>query len=140
MDLYRRERRRQSRQRQIAKTASEGLQRGEPGTFVYVVKPDNTVSVRPVKLGTTDEGYVAVLSGLDPGDTVVIDGTDRLRDGAPVSVAAPGKSGTAGAATSHAGSAASPSAGSTPAPGQVRQGGHGGGSSSGGEAARPEAQ
>jgi multidrug efflux system membrane fusion protein len=38
------------------------VQRGEPGTFVYVINANNTVSVRPVKLGPTDGGYVAVLS------------------------------------------------------------------------------
>ena len=58
------------------------VQRGEPGTFVYVINADNTVSVRPIKVGPTDGGYQAVLSGLQPGDRVVTDGTDRLRDGA----------------------------------------------------------
>ena len=65
------------------------VQRGEPGTYVYVITADNTVSVRPVKLGPTDGGYMAVLSGLQPGERVVTDGTDRLRDGAPVTVPAP---------------------------------------------------
>jgi multidrug efflux system membrane fusion protein len=64
------------------------VQRGEPGTFVYVIDANSTVSVRPVKLGPTDGGYAAVLSGLQPGDRVVTDGTDRLRDGAPVTVPA----------------------------------------------------
>ena len=68
------------------------VQRGEPGTFVYVINANNTVSVRPVKLGPTDGGYAAVLSGLQPGDRVVTDGTDRLRDGAKVTVPAPGRS------------------------------------------------
>ena len=67
------------------------VQRGEPGTFVYVVTADNTVAVRPVKLGPTDGGYVAVLSGLQPGERVVTDGTDRLRDGAAVIVPAQGE-------------------------------------------------
>jgi multidrug efflux system membrane fusion protein len=62
------------------------VQRGEPGTFVYVINANNTVSVRPVKLGPTDGGYAAVLSGLQPGDRVGPDGTDRLRDGAAVTV------------------------------------------------------
>ncbi len=67
------------------------VQRGEPGTFVYVITANestgnDTVAVRPVKLGPTDGGYVAVLSGLQPGERVVTDGTDRLRDGAVVIV------------------------------------------------------
>ena len=64
----------------------QAVQRGEPGTYVYVITADNTVSVRPVKLGPTDGGFTAVLSGLQPGERVVTDGTDRLRDGAPVAV------------------------------------------------------
>jgi len=65
------------------------VQRGEPGTFVYVIEANNTVSVRPVKLGPTDDGNVAVLSGLKAGERVVTDGTDRLREGASVTVPAP---------------------------------------------------
>jgi len=71
------------------------VQRGEPGTFVYLVNANNTVSVRPVKLGPTDGGYTAVLSGLQPGDKVVTDGTDRLRDGAAVTVPPPAAQGHA---------------------------------------------
>ena len=63
------------------------IQRGEPGTYVYLIDAANKVSVRPVRLGPTDEGQVAVLSGLQAGDRVVVDGTDRLRDGAAVIVA-----------------------------------------------------
>jgi multidrug efflux system membrane fusion protein len=75
------------------------VQRGEPGTFVYVIKENNTVSVRPIKVGPTDGNFEAVLSGLQPGERVVTDGTDRLREGAPVSLptaqqTAPGKTPT----------------------------------------------
>src|SRR5262249_939783 len=63
---------------------SSAIQRGPPGTFVYVVKPDGTVAVQGVTLGTTDGQRVAVLSGLQPGESVVVDGTHRLRDGAKV--------------------------------------------------------
>jgi multidrug efflux system membrane fusion protein len=69
------------------------VQRGEPGTFVYLINPDNTVSVRPIKVGPVDGNYQAVLSGLNPGDRVVTDGTDRLRDGAPVTLPAQQASG-----------------------------------------------
>jgi multidrug efflux system membrane fusion protein len=65
------------------------VQRGEPGTYVYLINANNTVSVRPVKLGPTDGGFTAVLSGLQPGDRVVTDGTDRLRDGATVTIPPP---------------------------------------------------
>jgi multidrug efflux system membrane fusion protein len=63
---------------------SAAIQRGAPGTFVYVVNPDSTVSVKPVKLGVTQGERQAILSGVEPGETVVTDGVDRLRDGAKV--------------------------------------------------------
>jgi multidrug efflux system membrane fusion protein len=63
------------------------VQRGNQGTFVYVVKSDNTVTVRPVKLGPTQGEIVAVESGITPGESVVTDGADRLREGARVQVA-----------------------------------------------------
>ncbi len=71
------------------------VQRGEPGTFVYLINQNNTVSVRPIKVGPVDGNYQAVLSGLEPGDRVVTDGTDRLRDGATVTLPAQ-KAGPAG--------------------------------------------
>jgi multidrug efflux system membrane fusion protein len=65
--------------------STAGIQRGAPGTFVYLVNTaDSTVSVRPVKLGVTDGDRVEVLSGLAPGDRIVIDGADKLRDGAKI--------------------------------------------------------
>jgi multidrug efflux system membrane fusion protein len=67
---------------------SAALQRGSQGSFVYVVKEDNTVSVRPVKLGPADAERVAVESGLAEGERVVTDGMDRLREGARVQVGA----------------------------------------------------
>ena len=60
------------------------VQRGQPGTFVYLVKPDNTVSMQKVTLGPQQGERVAVTQGVAPGDKVVIDGTDKLRDGAKV--------------------------------------------------------
>ncbi|MBR0871059.1 MdtA/MuxA family multidrug efflux RND transporter periplasmic adaptor subunit [Bradyrhizobium tropiciagri] len=66
-----------------------GVQRGVPGTFVYLVNADSTVSVRPVKLGVTEGDRVEVISGLAPGDRIVIDGADKLREGAKVVVRNP---------------------------------------------------
>jgi multidrug efflux system membrane fusion protein len=68
----------------VVTMSTAGVQRGVPGTFVYLVNTDNAVSVRPVKLGVTDGDRVEVLSGLQPGDRVVIDGADKLRDGAKI--------------------------------------------------------
>jgi membrane fusion protein, multidrug efflux system len=60
------------------------IQRGAPGTFVYLINPDNTVSVRKVVLGPGSSDRVSVRSGLSPGDRVVVDGADKLRDGAKI--------------------------------------------------------
>jgi multidrug efflux system membrane fusion protein len=67
---------------------SNAIQRGAPGTFVYLVDADDTVSARTVSLGPLDGDKYAVNSGLSPGDRVVVDGADRLRDGAKVLIAA----------------------------------------------------
>jgi multidrug efflux system membrane fusion protein len=60
------------------------VQLGAPGSYVYVVNSDSTVSVRVVKSGPTDGQRTAILSGLGLGETVVTDGVDRLYDGAKV--------------------------------------------------------
>jgi membrane fusion protein, multidrug efflux system len=65
---------------------SAGVQRGVPGTFVYLVNADGTVSVRKIVLGATDGERVEVSSGLVPGDRIVVDGADKLRDGAKINV------------------------------------------------------
>ena len=63
---------------------TSAIQTGAPGTFVYLVNPESTVAVRPVKLGAIEGVRQVVESGLSPGDTVVTEGVDRLRDGAAI--------------------------------------------------------
>ena len=63
---------------------AQAVQRGARGTFVYVVKPDRTVTIKSVKLGQTQGQNVAIEEGLEAGDSVVIDGAERLREGATV--------------------------------------------------------
>lgn len=60
------------------------IQRGPSGTYVYVIGKDLTASMRPVSVGATDGDQVQITSGLSVGETVVVDGADRLRDGATV--------------------------------------------------------
>jgi multidrug efflux system membrane fusion protein len=60
------------------------IQRGQPGIYVYVVQPDETVKIQVVEIGVTDGDKYAVTKGLNVGDQVVIDGVDRLRDGAKI--------------------------------------------------------
>ena len=66
---------------------SAALQRGVQGLFVYVVREDSTVTVRPVKPGPDDGGRIAIESGVAAGERVAVDGLDRLREGARVEVA-----------------------------------------------------
>ena len=66
---------------------SAAVQRGAPGTFLYVVDGERVVHLQPVKLGPTDGARVAVLSGATVGAQVVVDGADKLRDGAKVTLA-----------------------------------------------------
>jgi membrane fusion protein, multidrug efflux system len=103
------------------------VQRGAPGTFVYLVNADQTVTVRPVTLGPSHGDMVAIDKGLSPGDRVVIDGADRLRNGARVVMRDEG-TGTAGtglpgasapAAAGAAGSGETPAAAPPPAPPQA---------------------
>ncbi len=60
------------------------VQIGPSGSFVYVVGADNTVSVRKLTTGPSDATRIVVASGLKAGEQVVVDGVDRLRDGARV--------------------------------------------------------
>jgi len=63
---------------------SAAIQRGTQGTYVYVVKSDKTVAMRGVKLGPAEGEVPAIASGLAAGELVVVDGTDKLREGAAV--------------------------------------------------------
>ncbi|BFU94081.1 MAG: multidrug efflux system, subunit A [Nitrospira sp.] len=65
---------------------SAAVQRGAKGTFVYVVKEDRTVAVRTVALGTTHGEDASIDSGLAPDELVVVDGTEKLREGSKVEV------------------------------------------------------
>jgi membrane fusion protein, multidrug efflux system len=86
---------------------------GSSGAFVYVVKPDNTVTVRNVKVGPVDGERTSIASGLQVGERVVIDGSDRLKEGAKITIpadlpaAASGTRGTHGASGAAAASGAS---------------------------------
>jgi multidrug efflux system membrane fusion protein len=86
----------------VVTAPNAAIQRGEPGTYVYFVKSDNTVSVRNVTLGPSDNGMVQIISGLSPGDRVVTDGTDRLADGTRVAIPASEAAKNGGPAPAHA--------------------------------------
>src|SRR5262249_51465562 len=58
------------------------IQRGPQGTFVYVLRPDDTAELRPVSIGVTNDSRVLVDRGLATGERVVVDGQYKLRPGA----------------------------------------------------------
>jgi len=60
------------------------IQRGPQGSFVYAVKRDKTVEVRPVNVVLTQNNVTVIASGLNPGDMVVTDGQDKLQSGSKV--------------------------------------------------------
>ncbi len=62
------------------------VQSSPKGPFVYVVRPDRTVAVRPVGVGVTDGDDVSIERGLAVGEQVVVEGAERLRDGAAIAL------------------------------------------------------
>ena len=62
----------------------DAVQTGPQGSYVYVVKSDNTVEVRPVKVSITEGSLAQIAGGLTPNETVVIDGQDKLQAGTHV--------------------------------------------------------
>jgi len=74
--------------REATVVPSPALQRGPQGTFVYVVKADRTVTVRPITVAEIQGDEASVKTGLSPGELVVIDGQDRLREGTRVELKA----------------------------------------------------
>jgi len=60
------------------------IQRGPQGTFVYVVRADQTVEARPVTTGAANGGEVAIDTGVSTAELVVVDGIDKLRPGSKV--------------------------------------------------------
>ena len=68
------------------------IQRGSQGTFVYVVTEDQTAELRMVTIKETEGNDVAIASGLKPGESVVLEGMDKVQDGGRVDVQSPGQS------------------------------------------------
>ena len=65
------------------------VQRGPQGTFVFTVKPDKTVEVRPIAVSLTQNNISSIASGIAAGDLVVVDGQDKLQAGSHVEPRAP---------------------------------------------------
>jgi multidrug efflux system membrane fusion protein len=65
------------------------IQRSQKSTFVYIVKEDKTASVRPVRVGPSEGDNVSIEEGVSPGEVVVVEGAERLRDGSKVELPTP---------------------------------------------------
>jgi multidrug efflux system membrane fusion protein len=63
---------------------SVAVQTGPQGSYVFTVRPDNTVAVSPVKVSFTQNNVASIASGVGPGDVVVVDGQDKLQAGSKV--------------------------------------------------------
>jgi membrane fusion protein, multidrug efflux system len=68
------------------------IQRGPQGTYVYTVKADRTAEMRPVTVAFSEGNFTSIAQGVTPGDTVVIDGQDKLQPGTPVDIRGGGPS------------------------------------------------
>ncbi|HEX5229381.1 MAG TPA: MdtA/MuxA family multidrug efflux RND transporter periplasmic adaptor subunit [Bryobacteraceae bacterium] len=69
---------------------SAAVQRSSSNIYVYVVKPDSTVTVRQVQVGASDDNNTEITSGIQEGDVVVLTGVDKLQEGSKVAVNLPG--------------------------------------------------
>jgi len=74
---------------------NQAIQRNSRTTYVWVVKEDQTVTVRPVALGTSEGDVTEATSGLAAGDVVVTDGVDKLQEGSKISTRGSGAPGGA---------------------------------------------
>jgi multidrug efflux system membrane fusion protein len=81
------------------------IQRSPQSTFVYAIKPDQTVESRNVVAGLTEGDDTVIQQGLAAGERVVIDGVDKLRPGMKVDTSAPGANGRGGHGGAQAGNA-----------------------------------
>ena len=116
--------------KQVVVIPTGAVQRGPNGTFVYVVKDDNTVTMRPITVQKQDETQTVVASGVEPPERVVTTGFARLTDGGKVTI------GSAEGAPAAAAPGARPRSGQRP-PGATQGGDQ---RQRGGNNARPNAQ
>ena len=72
--------------RNVVLVPSAAVQRNSSSTYVYVVKPDSTVTLRQVKVSTSDDTNTEITSGVQEGEVVVLTGVDKLQEGSKVTV------------------------------------------------------
>jgi multidrug efflux system membrane fusion protein len=102
------------RKQGVTVVPTAAVQRNAQATYVYAVKPDSTVTVRPITTGTTEGDDTEVVTGLAPDEVVVMTGVDKLQEGSKVNAQFPSTSGRGQAATSSPGQAPTSSRGQVP--------------------------
>jgi len=105
----------------LAPTAT--IQRSNNSTYVYLVKPDDSVTVRQIATGVAEGSETEVTSGLEPGDVVVLSGVDRLTEGAKVTVQMDTAGGRGAANQASTASAPAPDASGNPSGAGQHKGG-----------------
>jgi multidrug efflux system membrane fusion protein len=110
-------------ERGVTLIPTAAIQMNSQGSFVYLVNPDQTASMRTIQAGTAESSITAV-QGVNPGDIVATNGFNNLQDGAKVRVQSGNGNGT--------GAATPAGAGAVPAKSNPPKGGKGNGSSTGG--------
>ena len=65
---------------------ASAVQRGPQGSFAFVIKADDTVEIRPVKVGPIEQGQALIEDGLQAGERIVVDGQYKLQPGSHVKV------------------------------------------------------
>jgi len=133
-------------EQQLAVPAAALLRDGQ-GSFVYRVNADNTVSIQHVQAGASDGAWVGVQGSLQPGERVVTDGVDRLREGSQVEVIKPQYKDNAPERNGRRGGKRGPEAGGPPGdrssaarPGSRPEGERRAGGPDGGPEGRPESR
>ncbi len=97
---------------QMTSVPTVAVQPSQKGPFVYVVKPDNTVEMRPVQVALTEGDNSAISQGLKSGERVVVEGQTRLKNGAAVHE---------GKATASNGDTSAPKVAEADKPGEAKQ-------------------
>jgi multidrug efflux system membrane fusion protein len=82
----------------VVLVSDAAIQRSTTQIYVFLVKPDSTVTVREIAVGTSDGGQSEITSGLAAGDEVVMTGVDKLQEGTKVNASIPGEQPAGGAA------------------------------------------
>jgi multidrug efflux system membrane fusion protein len=76
-------------QKNAAVIPTSVVQRGPQGVYAYVITPNKTAEMRPIKVGQTEGNFTIVENGLQPGEQVVVDGQYKLQPGAQVELTSP---------------------------------------------------